>query len=73
MAREDDYKGYRVTVSASPSGTYSPAEFLITRKRGEHGELVYTGKIEGTFSSPQHAFRAAYEAARAWIDEHGQQ
>lgn len=76
MAMEDEYKGYRVTysiVSAPAVAPFAPALFHVFKKRGEDREFIHTGKVLGTFSSPQDAFRAAHAAARKWIDENGTQ
>lgn len=70
MASQHDYKGYKIHVTGSAGGKspYSPAVFHIYGKRGEQAKLIHTGKVEGTFRSSQDAFRAAHDAARAWID-----
>lgn len=74
MANEEHYKGYKISVTTTtPSKSpYSPAVFHIYGKRGEQAKLIHTGEVAGTFSSPQDAIRAAHEAARAWIDKHGE-
>lgn len=73
MANAKNYKGYRYSVTAGSAGKspYSPAVYQVSRKRGTDVEDVHTGKVAGTFDSPQDAIRAAHEAARAWIDKRG--
>jgi hypothetical protein len=69
----DEHKGYRIeyiTSDVPAAPPYSPARFHISRTRGERRELLHTGEVQGTFSSPGHAFRAACDAARIWIYEH---
>jgi hypothetical protein len=75
MAREDDYKGFSIDVSMTSlgGGTYSPAIFHVYRNRGEQREPVHTGVVWERFTTSKDAARAAYAAARAWIDKHGEQ
>jgi hypothetical protein len=74
MAREDNYKGYSINAnSTSLRGSGVCSIFHVYRDRGEHRECVHTGVVSETFISSKDAYGAAYAAACAWIDEHGQQ
>ncbi|HJS76630.1 MAG TPA: hypothetical protein VJ778_04430 [Burkholderiales bacterium] len=69
-----EYKGYEITVTTTPfagSDAFSPAMFTINRT-GELGSLHWDA-IYQIFSSPEDADGAAHAAARAWIDERGDQ